>query len=42
MLRSATTVVGFILPTRADNSRCDGPPALHNTRRKYHCPRVTP
>jgi hypothetical protein len=42
MLRSAMTVIGSILPTRADNSRCDSPSALHNMGRKYHCPQVTP
>ena len=42
MLRSAITVVGSIMPTRADNSRCDSPSVIHNTRRKYHWPRVTP
>jgi len=32
MLRSAMTVIGSILPTRAHNSRCDSRSALHNTR----------
>jgi CelD/BcsL family acetyltransferase involved in cellulose biosynthesis len=42
MPRSAITVVGSIMPTSADNSRCESPSAFHNTRRKYHWPRVTP
>ena len=42
MLRSAMTVVGSIMPTRADSSRCERPSSVHSTRRKYHCPRVTP
>ena len=42
MLRSAITVVGSIMPTRADSSRCDSPSSVHSTRRKYHWPRLTP
>ena len=42
MLRSAITVVGSIMPTRAESSRCESPSVIHNTRRKYHWPRVTP
>ena len=42
MLRSAITVVGSIMPTRSDSSRCDNPSSVQSTRRKYHCPRVTP
>ena len=42
MLRSAITVVGSIMPTRAESSRCVRPSSFHNTRRKYHWPRVTP
>src|SRR4051812_5337021 len=42
MPRSAMTVVGSIMPTRALSSRCDRPSSSHNTRRKYHWPRVTP
>ena len=42
MLRSAMAVVGSIIPTRADSSLCESPSAFHNTRKKYHWPRVTP
>ena len=42
MVRSAITVVGSMVPTRADSSRCDNPSSVHNTRRKYHWPRATP
>ncbi len=42
MLRSAITVVGSIIPTRVESSRWERPSLFHSTRRKYHCPRVTP
>ena len=42
MLRSAITVVGSMVPTRSDNSRCESPSSVQRTRKKYHWPRLRP